>query len=75
MVVLNNKYKPLNKPLALWQEITLALALKVALLTLIWLAWFSPTHEIPVDTAQVASHLIHNQQYKEQSHDAVAGAR
>ena len=56
----------LNKfmPQALWQEITLALALKIMLLTLIWLAWFSPSHDTPVDAAQAASHLIHNQPSK-----------
>ena len=63
------------KPLALWQEITLALVLKITLLTVIWLAWFSPSHETSVDAAQAAEHLILNQPYKEPSHDAVAGTR
>lgn len=66
-----NKYKSLS----LWQEITLALALKISLLGLIWLVWFSPPHAPSVDAMKAAAHLFPTQQYKEQAHDAVAGTR
>jgi len=66
-----NKYKSLS----LWQEITLALALKITLLGLIWLAWFSSPHDAASDAAKATAHLFPTQQYKEQAHDAVTGTR
>jgi hypothetical protein len=59
----------------LWQEITLALVLKITLLTVIWLAWFAAPHDDAVDAMKAASHLFSSQAYKEQDHDAVAGTR
>lgn len=64
-----------HRSLTLWQEITLALALKITLLTLIWLAWFSTPHDDSVDAMKAASHLFSSQADKEQAHDAVAGTR
>jgi len=59
----------------LWQEITLTLALKVAVLMIIWFVWFSPTAEHPVDATQVASRLLSQQSTQEQSHDPVPRTR
>jgi hypothetical protein len=63
------------KSLALWQEITLALAFKITLLGLIWLAWFSSPHDSSIDAVKAAAQLFPTQQYKEQAHDAVTGTR
>ncbi len=45
----------------LWQEITLALVLKVIVLALIWLAWFSAPEDHAIDASKVTSHLFPQQ--------------
>lgn len=45
----------------LWQEITLALALKIVLLGLIWLAWFSTPGDHAIDASKMTSHLFPQQ--------------
>ena len=49
------------KAVRLWQEITLALVLKVLVLTLIWLAWFSTPEDHTVDASKITSRLFSQQ--------------
>lgn len=46
------------KTIRLWQEIALALALKVVALALIWLAWFSGPEDSAVDASKVTSRFF-----------------
>lgn len=64
-----------DKPLTLRQEILLALALKVALLTLIWLTWFSAPGDGRIDAAQVSAQLFPMPPSREHGHDASSRAR
>ena len=63
------------KPVRLWQEIVLALALKVLVLTIIWAAWFSVPEDISLDDQKVASQILSQQPQKEFDHDTVPGTR
>ncbi len=45
----------------LWQEIALALALKVLLLALIWLAWFAAPEGDALDASKMTSRLYSQQ--------------
>ena len=63
------------KPVRLWQEIVLALALKVLVLTIIWAAWFSVPEDINLDDQKVASQILSQQPQKEHDHDAIRRAR
>ena len=49
------------KTIRLWQEIFLALALKVFLLIFIWLAWFSTPEDHDIDAEKIASRLYSQQ--------------
>ncbi len=49
------------KTIRFWQEITLALVLKVIVLTVIWLVWFSSPEDHSVDASKVTSHLFSQQ--------------
>jgi hypothetical protein len=53
------------KTFRLWQEITLALALKAAALIIIWFVWFSAPEDQAVDARQVTSHLFPRHSAKE----------
>jgi hypothetical protein len=63
------------KTFRLWQEISLALALKAVALFIIWFVWFSVPDDHVVDAQQVASHLFPQQSAKEPNHDSVYRAR
>jgi hypothetical protein len=63
------------KSVRLWQEIVLALAFKVLVLTVIWAAWFSAPEDINLDDQKVASQILSQQPQKEHDHDAVTGTR
>ena len=63
------------KPVRLWQEIVLALALKVLVLAIIWAAWFSVPEDTSLDDQKVASQILSQQPQKEHGHDAVPGTR
>lgn len=56
------------RTIPLWQEITLALALKAVALAIIWFAWFSTPEGQAVDAKQVTSHLLPTQSAQEQNH-------
>ena len=64
-----------EKPVRLWQEIVLALAFKVLVLTIIWAAWFSVPEDTKLDDQKVASQILSQQPQKEHDHDAVPGTR
>ena len=61
--------------LPLWQEIALILALKIALLALIWLAWFSNPESRAPDERSMASRMFSSTTQKEPDHGAVPGTR
>jgi hypothetical protein len=63
------------KTFRLWQEISLALALKAAAIFIIWFVWFSAPEDQAVDAQQVASHLFPRQSAKEPNHDSVYRTR
>lgn len=63
------------KPVRLWKEIALTLALKALVLALIWAAWFSAPEDISLDDQKVASQILSQQPQKEHDHDAVPGTR
>jgi len=63
------------KKVRLRQEITLALALKVLVLFIIWAAWFSTPQDANLDDQAVASKILSQQPLKELNHDAVPRAR
>lgn len=64
-----------TKIVRLWQEIVLALVIKVLVLTVIWAVWFSAPQDINLDDQAVASKILSQQSPKEQDHDAVRRAR
>lgn len=49
------------KTVRFWQEITLALVLKVVVLTLIWIAWFSTPEDHDLDAQKITSRLFSQQ--------------
>lgn len=61
--------------LLLWQEITLVLALKIALLAMIWVAWFSTPENHAPDEQSMASRIFSSTHQKEPKHGAVPGTR
>jgi hypothetical protein len=63
------------KRVRLWQEISLALAVKGLVLALIWSVWFSAPQDISLDDQAVASRILSQQPQKEHDHDAVPRAR
>ncbi len=63
------------KPVRLWQEIVLALSLKVVLLAAIWAVWFSAPQDRTIDGQHAAAYLLYGNQTKEPYHDADTGAR
>jgi hypothetical protein len=64
-----------TKPVRLWQEITWALVLKVLVLLIIWLVWFSAPEETRLDDQAVASKILSQQPNKDHDHDAVPRTR
>jgi hypothetical protein len=66
-----------NKPkkFRLWQEIVLAIAIKVIFLVIIWVIWFSSPVDVSLDDQRVASHIFSQQFQKEHDHDAVPRTR
>ena len=63
------------KTVRLWQEIVLALAFKVLVLTVIWAVWFSAPQDISLDDQKVASQILSQQPQKEHDHGTVPGTR
>ncbi len=63
------------KPVRLWQEIVLTLALKAVLLTVIWAVFFSAPQDRTIDGKQAAAHVLSQLSLKEQNHDADTGTR
>jgi hypothetical protein len=61
--------------LPLWQEIVLVLALKVALLAVIWATWFSVPESRALDERKIASQIFSSTTQKEPEHGAVPGTR
>ncbi len=61
--------------LPLWQEIALILALKIALLAMIWVAWFSHPETQVLDERSMASRIFPSTTQKEPDHGAVPGTR
>jgi hypothetical protein len=59
------------KPVRLWQEITLALALKFFVLFVIWAVWFSVPEDATLNDQAVASKILSQQLDKDHDHDAV----
>ena len=59
------------KPVRLWQEITLALALKFFVLFVIWAVWFSVPEDAALNDQAVASKILSQQLNKDHDHDAV----
>jgi hypothetical protein len=59
------------KPVRLWQEITLALALKFFVLFVIWAVWFSVPEDATLNDQAVASKILSQQLEKDHDHDAV----
>jgi hypothetical protein len=59
------------KPVRLWQEITLALALKFFVLFVIWAVWFSVPEDATLNDHAVASKILSQQLDKDHDHDAV----
>lgn len=55
-----------GKPIRLWQEIVLALALKILVLTIIWYAWFSAPEDKKLDDQKVANQIFSQQRQQEQ---------
>lgn len=65
-----------TKKLRLWQEITLALALKGIVLAGIWAVWFSSPQDAALDDQAVASKILTQQTIiKEHDNDPVHGTR
>ncbi len=64
-----------STPVRLWQEIALALALKVLLLTVIWAVFFSAPQDQTIDGRQAAAHILSQLSPKEHNHDADTGTR
>jgi hypothetical protein len=60
-----------TKPVRLWQEITLALALKFFVLFVIWAVWFSVPEDATLNDQAVASKILSQQLNKDHDHDAV----
>jgi hypothetical protein len=63
------------KKFRLWQEIVLAIAIKVIFLAIIWVIWFSSPEDVSLDDQKVASHIFSQQPQKEQDNDAITGTR
>ena len=59
------------KSVRLWQEITLALALKFFVLFVIWAVWFSVPEDSTLNDQAVASKILSQQLNKDHDHDAV----
>jgi hypothetical protein len=59
------------KPVRLWQEITLALALKFFVLFVIWAVWFSVPEDATLNDQAVASKILSQQLNKDHDHDVV----
>jgi hypothetical protein len=59
------------KSVRLWQEITLALALKFFVLFVIWAVWFSVPEDATLNDQAVASKILSQQLNKDHDHDAV----
>ena len=63
------------KSVRLWQEITLALALKFFVLFVIWAVWFSVPEDASLNDQSVASQILSRQLSqqldKDHDHDAV----
>lgn len=64
-----------TKRLRLWQEITLALALKGFVLAIIWSMWFSVPEDASLDDQKVASRIFSQQPQKEHDHDSIHRTR
>ena len=64
-----------TKRLRLWQEITLALALKGFVLAIIWSMWFSAPEDASLDDQKVASMIFSRQPQKEHDHDSIHRTR
>ncbi len=64
-----------TRNIPLWQEITLALAIKVFVLSVIWSVWFSAPEDARLDDQSVASQILSQQIQKEHVHDAVGRTR
>jgi hypothetical protein len=56
-----------DKPKAfrLWQEITLALAIKGTFLAVIWAAWFSSPEDSKLDDRKIVTQILSPQTQKE----------
>ncbi len=65
--------KPKN--VRLWQEITLALAIKAFVLAVIWSMWFSAPEDTSLDDQIVASRILTQQPMKERENDPVHRTR
>jgi hypothetical protein len=65
----------ITKNVRLWQEITLALALKGIVLAGIWAIWFSSPQDAALDDQAVASRILTQQPTKEHGNDPVHGTR
>jgi hypothetical protein len=63
------------KTVRLWQEVTLTLAFKAFLITIIWAVWFSAPEDASLDDQKVASKILSQQPLKEPDHDAVRRTR
>ena len=63
------------KPARLWLEITLTLVLKVAVLAIIWAAWFSSPEEHDMDDQKVAEQILSRQSIKEHDNGSVHRTR
>ncbi len=64
-----------SRYLPLWQEIALILALKIALLATIWVAWFSNPESRALDAHSIASRILSSTTQKEPDHGADPGTR
>ena len=53
------------------QEITWTLALKIFVLFVIWLVWFSAPEDAGLDDQKVASQILSQQSHKEQDQGSV----
>ncbi|HTN94898.1 MAG TPA: hypothetical protein VMJ33_09970 [Gallionella sp.] len=63
------------KPVRLWQEVSLTLALKVIVLFVIWAVWFSAPEQDRLDDQAVATKILSQQIHKEPNHYAYPGTR
>jgi hypothetical protein len=61
--------------LPLWQELTLVLVVKIALIATIWAVWFSDHENHKVDEQVMASRIFPSTNQKEPEHAAIPGTR